>query len=100
MDDFGIIIAILAVISSLIVGLVTVGRRPVRWYDALMALPLVSVIALIIFATYFAPPGTCGSEEPGDCFGYAILVGFFIGPLGLITTPLLIILLFRRERRS
>ncbi|MEL6113317.1 MAG: hypothetical protein AAFR20_10995 [Pseudomonadota bacterium] len=93
------IIAIIGLFCVVIGGFLTAGRRPVRWYDAILIFPLLSVIGVILYGAFVAPPGTCGSQDPGHCFSLTLLVGFLIGPLGLITTPILIFLLARRPKR-
>jgi len=99
MNDVMIIIALTALICLAIIAFLTIGGRPVRWYDPALALPLLSIGLFFAYAEYFAPPGSCGSQNPDDCFVYGLLVAFVLGPLALITTPVHLFVLYRRTRQ-
>ena len=70
-------------------------REKIPFSSWLMLLPHVVVGAYIVYARLIAPPGTCGSQDPGSCFGWGIIVGVVFMPLALILTPFVILRIWR-----
>lgn len=59
-----------------------------RLIDIALWLPLALLAMISIYAGLLAPPGSCGSQNPGLCFGLGMLAAFVVLPLALICTPI------------
>lgn len=68
-----------------------------RVIDIALWLSLALIVLIGAYAGLIAPSGSCGSQNPGTCFGLGIFAAFIGVPLALICTPIAIWRLKKRR---
>ncbi len=68
-----------------------------RLIDIALWLPLALIVLVGAYAGLIAPAGSCGSQNPGTCFGLGILAAFIGAPLAVICTPIAIWRVIKRR---
>lgn len=68
-----------------------------RILDIVLWLPLLAIAIVGAYAGLLAPSGSCGSQNPGLCFGLGMGVAFIAAPLALVCTPIALWRLYKRH---
>jgi len=96
--SIGLIIALLVVVSAYY-GLT--HRKTVKYtkIDAVLIIPWVLSLLFFVYASFIASEGSCGSANPGPCFGFGVFFGVVLLPLSGITAIIFACRIFSKNRK-
>ena len=71
-----------------------------RIIDVIRILPLITNIVFFLWALFLAPEQSCGSEDPGLCFGLGIIFGVVGLPLAVLCLGIFLLRIYLRHRKK